>query len=233
MATARLRDGDSEKFLRHRWKRPGLVYRHSVRADAARSPYIFCPFPAWRGGDAPHLRGSAMQKMPPRADAIAEFAASYRVALMNFFRRRVRSQEDAEELTQEVFVRLLRRSSLADIRHLEGFAFTTAANLLRDYYRLSARTGRTVSNDDQLHQLASEDAAPEKITEDRQQLGVLLKALEELPPRCRTVFIMHRFEDMPHSEIAQRQNISVSAVEKHIASAVLAMRKKLGRANDA
>ncbi len=146
---------------------------------------------------------------------------------MNYFRRRVNSHEDAEELTQEVFVRLLRRSSFADIRHLEGFAFTTASNLLKDYYRSSARAGRIVASDDQLRQLPSLDAQPEKITEDRQELGVLLKALEELPPRCRTIFIMHRFEDMPHSEIALRQNISVSAVEKHIANAVLALRKKL------
>lgn len=175
-----------------------------------------------------------MRKMPPPgADALAELAASYRVPLMNYFRQRVNSHEDAEELTQEVFVRLLRRSNLADIKHLEGFAFTTAANLLKDYYRAAARSGRTVTNDDQLHQLPSQNAQPEKITEDRQQLGVLLKALEELPPRCRTVFIMHRFENMPHSEIARRQNISVSAVEKHIANAVLALRKKLERSENA
>lgn len=148
---------------------------------------------------------------------------------MNYFRRRVLSHEDAEELTQEVFVRLLRRNNLADIKHLEGFAFTTAANLLKDHYRAAARTGRTVTNDDLLHQLPSQDAQPEKITEDRQQLGVLMEALEELPPRCRTVFIMHRFEDMPHSQIARSQNISVSAVEKHIANAVLILRKKLER----
>jgi RNA polymerase sigma factor (sigma-70 family) len=171
-----------------------------------------------------------MRKMlPSRADELAELAASYRTPLLNYFRRRVHSHEDAEELTQEVFVRLLRRSHLTDIKHLEGFAFATAANLLKDHYRTSARTARTDTDDEQMRQLPSLEAQPEKITEDRQQLGVLLKALEELPPRCRTIFIMHRFEDIPHSQIARRQNISVSAVEKHIANAVLILRTKLKR----
>lgn len=156
---------------------------------------------------------------------IDTLAAQFRAPLLRYFERRVRSPEDAEELTQEVFVRLLRRPDIADIENIQGFVFITAANLLKDHYRRAARRNQTQS----IHGLDFASAAPNPAeqAEGKAELGVLLGAIQSLPPKCRAVFIMHRFDELPHSDIAKRLNITISMVEKHVAAAMKRLRATL------
>lgn len=151
--------------------------------------------------------------------------ARFRAPLLRYFERRVRTQEDAEELTQEVFVRLLRRPADEPVENIEGFVFITAANLLKDHYRSRSRRRDTHS----IHGLdfASPTQDPAKEIEGKAQIGVLVDAIKALPPKCRAVFVMHRLDEVPHTEIARRLGITVSMVEKHIATAMSHLRKKL------
>lgn len=137
----------------------------------------------------------------------------------------MRTSEDAEELTQEVFVRLLRRSGVNDIDNLEGFVFITAANLLKDYYRQKMRRRDTLPLDGL--DFASAAPNPAEEAEGKAEIGVILAAIQSLPPKCRAVFIMHRFDEVPHTEIARRLQITVSMVEKHVAAAMMRLRQKL------
>lgn len=157
--------------------------------------------------------------------AFGPLAARFRTPLLRYFERRVRTPEDAEELTQEVFVRLLRRPEIETIENVEGFVFITAANLLKDHYRAQARRRDTHS----IHGLdfVSPGKNPAEQAEGRSEIGVLLGAIQALPPKCRAVFVMHRFDGVPHTEIARRLAITVSMVEKHIAAAMKHLRKKL------
>jgi len=54
-----------------------------------------------------------------------------------------------------------------------------------------------------------------------------LRVLNELPARCREVFIMHRFKGLSHKEIARQLNISPKTVENHMVNALLFLRKRL------
>lgn len=152
-------------------------------------------------------------------------AARFRVPLLRYFERRVRTPEDAEELTQEVFVRLLRRPDVDAIENIEGFVFITAANLLKDHYRSLSRRrdARSINGLD----FPSGAQNPAEEVEGKAEIGVLLGAIEALPPKCRAVFVMHRFDEVPHTEIARRLGITVSMVEKHIAAAMKHLRKRL------
>lgn len=167
---------------------------------------------------------SAQNHASPEAEALA---AQYHQPLLRYFERRVKTTEDAEELTQEVFVRLLRRPEIEGIENLEGFVFITAANLLRDYYRHRARL--TKKGMRPIYDLDLPSSAPNQaqIVEDRADLNVLLAAIEKLPVKCRAVFVMHRFDELPHTEIARRMNVTVSMVEKHIALAMKQLRAAL------
>jgi RNA polymerase sigma-70 factor (ECF subfamily) len=142
---------------------------------------------------------------------------------MRYFQRRVATAEDAEELTQEVFVRLLRRDNINTIQNIEGFVFITAANLLKDHYRYRARRGGGKTASIENLQIRSADPNPGQVVEDRDEISVLMHAIEELPPKCRAVFTMFRFEEIPQAEIARRL---------HIAAAMIALKKRLRAAND-
>jgi len=162
-----------------------------------------------------------------------EIVARLSKPLLSYFARRTRRREDAEDLTQEVFVRLSRRSDLRDIQNLESFVFSTAANLLTDFYRKAPRRALERSLDESDLDIAALEPGPGKALEDRQQLNVLLSAIGDLPPKCRAVFVMHRFNEMSHAAIAREFGISVSAVEKHIATAVAQLMIRLRSEADA
>jgi RNA polymerase sigma-70 factor (ECF subfamily) len=62
---------------------------------------------------------------------------------------------------------------------------------------------------------------------DREALQVVVSAIEGLPTRTRDVFVLHRFEEMTCSGIAEQLGMSISAVEKHIMKALRALHGRL------
>lgn len=157
-----------------------------------------------------------------------EFAATeagllfrhFRASLLRFFERRVASSMDAEDLTQEVFVKISSLDDTARIRQPEAYLFQTAANVLRDKLRRDAARCRQdhVSFDDTVD--GPEAPSGESVYEGEESLLRLFSALDQLTPKCRAVFLMHKYERLAYSEIAQHFGISVSAVEKHMISAI-------------
>ncbi|QDX26906.1 sigma-70 family RNA polymerase sigma factor [Sphingomonas suaedae] len=160
-----------------------------------------------------------------RIELIAALTTRFRAPMLQYFRRRLRLAEDAEELTQDLFVRLLRRRNLDDIDNIEVFLYVSAANLLKDYYRALSRRGQAQSIDD--IELPSPDKDPSQQAMHQGEIDTLLDAVQALPPKCKIAFVMHRFDEVPHREIARRMGITVSMVEKHIATAMQHLRKRL------
>lgn len=161
-----------------------------------------------------------------RETFLRSLSARYRQPLMAYFQRRVRSREEAEDLTQEVFLRLSRRLDVERVDNAEAFLFRTAVNLLRD----RARRGKTAAShlDELAHRARVEDLSPERVLEGRQSLASVLRALDELDERTRDAFILHRLEGMKHAEIAGLYGVSVSSVEKYVIKALAHLAKRAG-----
>src|SRR4051794_40147916 len=68
-------------------------------------------------------------------ELLAELDRRYRRPLVHFFEKRIRESYDVDDLVQEVFIRLARRSSFQDIEYVDGYVFQTAANVIRDRVR--------------------------------------------------------------------------------------------------
>jgi RNA polymerase sigma-70 factor (ECF subfamily) len=150
-----------------------------------------------------------------------ELARRFRNPLLRYFRRRIRSEADAEDMTQEVFLRLLRRSSAEPIEKIGNFMFATAGNLMRDYAKArNARQQETpVSDYDEFLDISVEDFAPDRVLIGKERLAEVMVSLDQLPLRTREVFLLFRVERMRQRDIASTMGISLSAVEKHIARA--------------
>jgi RNA polymerase sigma factor (sigma-70 family) len=153
---------------------------------------------------------------------------------MSFFLRRVGDHAEAEDLTQQVFLRLLGSGGVKEPEHAEGFVFTVATNLLRDRARRSARRGPAAipaPDPDLVSELArelAEDRSPERVLLGRESLAEVLRALDELGERTRDMFILFRLENMKQRDIAALYGIGVSTVEKHIMKATLHLAKRYG-----
>jgi RNA polymerase sigma factor (sigma-70 family) len=160
---------------------------------------------------------------------LTRFGVGYTTALRSFFLRRAPA-DDAEDLVQEVLLRIQKRKPGVEVQNVEGYLFEVAANVLID----RARRNRTRRRSDhceltEIHHPV-DDISPERVLQGRQEMAVAIAALSELPERTRQVFTLVRFEAMSYKLVASRFGISVSAVEKHI---MKAMRHMSGRLQDA
>jgi len=146
--------------------------------------------------------------------------------LSRYLSRRTGGADTAADLTQEVFARLVEKGGEVEaIRHPRGYLFRSAKNLMADSWRTADEHTAAVSEDDAIFDAVE---SPEAILQSRESLAVLLEAIENLPPRCREVFLLHRFEELSYEEIAGRLGIGVSAVEKQMMRAMKACRLAIG-----
>jgi RNA polymerase sigma factor (sigma-70 family) len=159
-------------------------------------------------------------------DALAALSERHRASLQRYFERRIKSRVDAEDLIQEVFLRLARRADFQSIEFIDGYLFEVAASVLQD--RLRHRKSRSLDLHDEYREVDSPtDFSPERVLIAKESVGQVVQALHELPEHIRMAFVLHRFEGMRHPEIAQRLGVSVSAIEKYIIRALTLIKKRL------
>lgn len=143
---------------------------------------------------------------------------------MGYLRANLRCGEDAKDLAQEVYLRILRREDLARIRSLKSFVFTIAKNLLRDRSRrCSTKLAASCIHEDDLP-LAAQNDDPLLLLEADECARNIARVLEELRPACREAYLLSRTHGLSYAAIARRMGISVSMVEKHISAALKALR---------
>lgn len=165
----------------------------------------------------------------PRFDTLV---SRYRRPLLSFFQRRSVGTEDAEDLTQEVFMRLSRRFSRLHWGNPDGLVFTVAANALIDHERheRARRRDRHVEVDPAL---PDDEPSAETALAGRERLRSLVAALDTLSPSVRAAFVLCRFENLTQAEAAARLGVSVSTIEKHMMTALARLRLAIGIEHDA
>jgi RNA polymerase sigma factor (sigma-70 family) len=150
-----------------------------------------------------------------RIDLVGTWCDRYRQPLISYFMRRVANRAEAEDLAQDVFVRILSSAVAQSIDNAEAFVFTTALNLLRDRSRRSRV--QVVS----LAQYAHRQNTEERVTPERQIIGedslrAALASLSRLNDRSRRIFEWRQFEEKEYEEIAALAGLSLRTVEKHM-----------------
>lgn len=162
------------------------------------------------------------------ADAdVTAMSRRFRPALMAFFVRRIHNHSDAEDLTQEVLMRVAERSAWIDKRGPDAYVFQVAANLLRDRGRRLKVRSAYQAGMGTLDASRIEEREPARVVQGRHSLGLVLQALNELPERTRNIFILFRLESMRQRDIASMLGLSVRTVEQHVIRASVHLRARL------
>ena len=153
----------------------------------------------------------------------------YHGGLMNFLRQRLRSEEDAADVAQETYTRLVQSyQDELDPRTASTLIFRIAINAANDLSRRRNTHHAADHCSADLVPLASEEPSQERRVHAQQQLDLLYAAIESLPPKCQQVFLLNRVDRMTYPQIARHCGISVSMVEKHITKALAALREQVG-----
>jgi RNA polymerase sigma-70 factor (ECF subfamily) len=159
------------------------------------------------------------------ASVLEDLHARLSTPLKRLFKSYRLDAADADDLCQEVFLRLAGLGAGISLLKPEAFVFTLARNLLRDRARrLYIRAGARSVTLDQI-ELTSEEPTPDERLEIEQALEQAEVLLASLKPKTRDAFVMHRVHGESYTCIAERMQVSVSMVEKHIMSANSMLRR--------
>lgn len=157
---------------------------------------------------------------PDRPFSVQQVIARHHEALLRFLRKRLAVPEDAQDIAQETYLKLLQYETSTQIRSPSSMLYRVAINVARDRGRAerTRRAGTHSSLED--HDLVGDEPSPERDLAGRQELDIVLEAIEALPPKCRQVFLLSRVHHLTYPQIAARCGISVKMVEKHISHAL-------------
>lgn len=138
--------------------------------------------------------------------------------LRAFITRKIECPALASDILQEVCEKAARGPCDTEVINPRAYLYRVAANLTVD--KIRQRGSREVPAD--VGALNAVDPMPdvERSLAAKQRLALLRQIVDELPPKCRTVFVMRRFDDVPQDEIARRLGISRNMVEKHLRHAL-------------
>ena len=152
---------------------------------------------------------------------------SYKNRLYGYVMAIARSPYVAEEITQEIFIKLwLCRDLLHEVGNLDGYIFTIARNRTLNHLRKAA-------NDAKLLRELQELAMPQNNNVEERALvteydRLLRDALSNLSPQRRLVYKLSRDGGMNHEEIAHQLHLSRNTVKNHMVEALRFIRHYLG-----
>lgn len=163
-------------------------------------------------------------------DAFAQIVDRYKDHLYNFLRRMVSDSSEAEDLLQQTFLRVYKKSlDHCRVQSFSSWIFTIAANLARDELRKRARIGRrTYSLDESGVDRRADGQAEPVDTAAQSELRERIEwAVARLDERYRTVFVLRDIEGMTYEEIARVLKMRLGTVKSRLNRARLKLQALL------
>lgn len=157
---------------------------------------------------------------------------SYYPRLHKYVSAFIQSEQVAEELVMDVFLKIWLGRKMADqINNLDAFLFRITKNKIIDFFRSAARAPELK---DLLWSNLSLEAAeqPDARLQLKEFQEKLREAVQLLPPKCKTVYLLSREEQLSHKEIADKLGISTNTINNHIVDAQRFIRKYLAKQMD-
>ncbi len=161
------------------------------------------------------------------AKSVEQIFREHNHSLLRFLSARLASEQDAREVAQEAYVRMLQLDKPEGVSFLKAFLFKTAANLAID----RVRHGRFRSRREHCLNELDVVVSVESTVATAQDAELTLEALLDLPKHYRTAFLLSRLDGLSSLEIAERLGVTDRAVRKYLTRTLLHLRARLNAAN--
>lgn len=140
-------------------------------------------------------------------------------ALRRYLARFLYRKEDIDDMIQETFLRAYRATHERDIEFPKAYLFRVAKSLaMRELGKKAHQMTDYLEEVDA--ELALQPGSLEEHLQAEEKVQLYCNAIAELPPQCRRVFLMRKYQGLSHKAIAKQLNISVGAVEKQVTQGI-------------
>lgn len=153
--------------------------------------------------------------------AFRELYHRYNKRLHYFAFALVKTREAAEEVVEDVFIRLWnQRTDITQVNNLRIYLYTATKNTALNYLSRKAKEKIVEPFDDIDISLHETGISPEQIMITAETYQKIRQAVEALPPRCKMIFKLIREDGLRYKEVAEILNISVNTIDAQMAIAV-------------
>lgn len=162
------------------------------------------------------------------ANDVTEYYSMYQQEIRNYLTKKLACTDTAADLTHEAFTRLLSNESKLNLKSPRAYLYSIASNLLNDHFRHQKRQPR-FSSTEEIDTVIDEGPSQDRILLAESEVRCLQEAIKKLSPRCRQVFIMHKFDHLSYEEISQELGIAKNTVMVHMMNALAHCRRSLNK----
>ena len=132
----------------------------------------------------------------------------------------------AEDVVQDMFLKIWKKRNQLNINaDLKAYVFRSTVNTALNYLDKNKRSLSYENN--KIAELPGTGVMDKDFLEQSELEKLLHQTIQDLPPKCRQVFMMSRFEDMKYAEIAKQLGISIKTVENQMGKALTRVRERL------
>jgi RNA polymerase sigma-70 factor (ECF subfamily) len=171
---------------------------------------------------------------PERPNDLLDAYMSKRDDLVRFFAARLRSATAAEDLIQDLYLRVASLDLAEPVENPSAYLYRLASNLMLDRLRSDRRAGARDAAWLEGHRIeiggqgVADAPSAEQSVFARQRLAMAAEAIAELPPKTRRAFEMHKLEGLTQEQTAQALGVSRKTVEKQVSTALQRLLARLG-----
>ncbi|MFY9153521.1 MAG: RNA polymerase sigma-70 factor [Prolixibacteraceae bacterium] len=164
--------------------------------------------------------------------ALGTFFTIYFARLNDFARKIVGVEAISQDIVQEVFLKVWEKRADIEVVNIEAFLFRLVRNRCIDYIKHTKVENNRMekiqfkSKFEELYRIDFVGNEPYLLIEKELQLQIE-KTIQSLPDRCREVFIHSRIHGLKNREVAEKLNISIKNVERHLSRALQSFRENL------
>jgi len=153
------------------------------------------------------------------------FKSSFK-GLTRFAQKYVKDFETAKEIVQDAFITLWEKRETIDLsKPVKSYLTTIIYNKSLNYLRDNKKFNKDILNFENLYPVSDHDSGDKLVAAEISRK--INKAIEELPEKCREIFVLNRFENLKYQQVADKLQISIKTVETQMSKALQHMREKL------
>lgn len=159
---------------------------------------------------------------------IAQFYTAYQSELVNFATSRLDNREEAEDLVQDVFIKMMTFEGMINEATVKSFAFTITVNKIKDVLR--RRIFRHQMEESKKYEMELQHSHAERTAEYHDTLRIVNQSMDKLSPTCAKVYRMSLFDGMTAGDIAEELQVSKRTIESQLFTSRKQMREMMKEA---